>query len=216
MGKLLNNNNINFPDPNNALPDGLLAFGGDLTPERLIEAYSNGIFPWFSDDSPILWWSPDPRLIIYPSKVYISKSMNKLIKKNTFKVTFNTDFESIIYLCRQTRIKNDKDGTWITEDMLNAYITLNKLGYASSVEVWQEDKLVGGLYGLTLGKCFFGESMFSLVPNASKFAFIMLCQKLEKENFAIIDCQVHSNHLVSLGAELIPRTDFLRIIKENI
>lgn len=201
-----------FPHPSLAEEDGLLAVGGDLSPERLLLAYKNGIFPWFSEGDPILWWSPDPRFVIYPKDIKVSHSMKKLLKKNRYTVTFDTSFREVISNCGNVR---KESGTWITEDMIEAYCKLHELGIAHSVEAWHEDKLVGGLYGIVIGKCFFGESMFSTMDNASKTAFITLCKRLEAENFALVDCQVYTKHLESLGAINISREEFLNIIKAN-
>lgn len=201
-----------FPMPELADKDGLLAFGGDLSPERLILAYQNGIFPWFSDDSPILWWSPNPRFVLFPDNLKISKSMKKFLKKTNYKVTFDTAFRDVILNCASLR---EKDGTWITKEMQDAYCKLYELNLAHSVEVWDNDELIGGLYGVSLGKCFFGESMFSKKDNSSKTGFITLVNFLRKNGFVIIDCQVHTNYLESLGAEHIPRNNFLKIIKNG-
>ncbi len=201
-----------FPPSEFALtyPNGLLAAGGDLSTERLLRAYSRGIFPWYSDGEPILWWSPDPRCVVFPSQAHCSRSLAKLIRKGVFTVTLNSDFQSVITLCGETR-KHDQ-GTWITDELLEAYIHLAKLGYAHSVEVWQDERLVGGLYGVAMNQVFFGESMFSLVSNASKVAFITLANLLTELNFKLIDCQVRSEHLISLGAIEIGRDEFERII----
>ncbi|MGV8980392.1 leucyl/phenylalanyl-tRNA--protein transferase [Clostridium sp.] len=206
-------NDLVFPDPSLAEEDGLLALDGDLSPERLILAYSNGIFPWFSEDEPILWWSPDPRFVVYPNDVKISHSMKKLLKKNTYRISFDTCFRDVISNCSNVR---KETGTWITNEMIEAYCTLHKLGFAHSVETWYGDKLVGGLYGIIMGKCFFGESMFSTMDNASKFAFINLSRILEEKKFVVIDCQVHTAHLESLGAVNISRKDFLYLIEKGI
>jgi leucyl/phenylalanyl-tRNA--protein transferase len=203
---------IIFPHPSLAEEDGLLAVGGDLSIERLLLAYKFGIFPWFNEGDPILWWSPNPRCVLFPEKVHISKSMKRLINKNIYNVRFNTDFEKVIEYCAEIR----KEGTWITDEMRKAYINLFERGYAISVEIWEEDSLVGGLYGVTLGKCFFAESMFSIKTNTSKLALIKLCEMLSKENYAIIDCQLASNHLFSMGAENISREKFLDILENNI
>ncbi len=202
-----------FPDPSLAEEDGLLAAYGDLSPERLMLAYSNGIFPWFSDGEPILWWSPDPRFILYPNDIKISHSMKKLLKKNTYKISFDTCFRDVISNCAEVR---KESGTWITEGMIEAYCKLHVLGYAHSVETWYEDKLVGGLYGIIIGKCFFGESMFSTMDNASKIAMITLCKKLQEKDFVIVDCQVYSKHLESLGAVNISREKFLEIVRKEV
>lgn len=203
-----------FPNPIYAEPDGLLAYGGDLSLERLILAYENGIFPWFSPGDPILWWSPNPRCVLFPEKVVVSKSMKALIKKQMFHCSIDTSFEDVIRNC-QTIPRKDQPGTWLSEEMIDAYVRLHKMGIAHSIEVWFEGNLVGGLYGLVLGKCFFGESMFSKMSNASKMALIFLAQKSLEEGRMLIDCQVHTEHLESMGAEMIPRNEFLKILKKN-
>jgi len=201
----------NFPDPTLCDDvDGLVAFGGQLDTKTLLKAYSNGIFPWFEDDEEILWWSPDPRIVLYTKDVHVSKSMKKLIKKNYFQLSFDRDFKSVITSCANTR-----EFTWITPGVTKAYIKLHKLGYAHSVEVWKNDKLVGGLYGVSLGKMFFGESMFSIEPNSSKYAFIKLSWFLNSIGFDIIDCQITNPHLKTLGAIEIPRIKFLKLVREN-
>lgn len=206
-------NDLIFPDPSLSEEDGLLAIDGDLTPERLLLAYSKGIFPWFSDEEPILWWSPDPRFIIYPKDIKISHSMNKILKKKIYRISFDTCFRDVISNCSDIR----KDtGTWITNEMIEAYCKLHELGFAHSVETFYGDKLVGGLYGVSIGKCFFGESMFSTIDNASKVAFITLSKVLEEKEFNLIDCQVHTNHLESLGGVFISREDFLTLVKKSI
>jgi len=201
-----------FPHPSLSEEDGLLAIGGDLSVRRLLLAYTNGIFPWFSDDEPILWWSPDPRFVVYPKDIKISKSMKKLLKKNTYKITFDTCFRDVITNCSNIR---KEEGTWITNEMIEAYSKLHELGFAHSVEAWYDDKLVGGLYGISMGKCFFGESMFSTMDNASKAAFITFCKLLEQKQFIMIDCQVHTNHLESLGAVHISREKFLELVEQG-
>lgn len=206
-------NDLVFPDPSLAEEDGLLALDGDLSPERLILAYSNGIFPWFSEEEPILWWSPDPRFVLYPKDIRISHSMKKTLKKNTYRISFDTCFRDVISNCSSMR---KEEGTWITNEMIEAYCKLHELGFAHSVEAWYEDKLVGGLYGISLGKCFFGESMFSTMNNASKAAFITLSKVLEEKGFVMIDCQVHTNHFESLGAVYISRADFLQVVQRGI
>ena len=197
-----------FPALSSALtePNGLLAAGGSLSPEWLLKAYRLGIFPWFEDDQPILWWSPDPRLTLKPTQVHISRSLRKLINKNTYHCTVDKAFGHIIRACSQPRLTPDE--TWITDSMIAAYETLFKLGHAHSIDVWQEDELVGGLYGVSIGQVFFGESMFSHRDNASKVAFVFLCQQLQSWGGQLIDCQVHSSHLASLGASSISRADF--------
>lgn len=206
--------NLRFPDVEDALPDGLLAIGGDLSTERLILAYRKGIFPWFDDDTP-MWWSPDPRFVLFPEELKVSKSMKQVIKKNAFDFSVNSNFKDVISNCQQTARK-DQDGTWITDDVRNAYIQLHKLGYAHSAEAWHEGTLVGGLYGIKMGKAFFGESMFSHQSNASKYAFIKMVQLLKEEGVQLIDCQIHTNHLESLGARMIPRAEFITRISELI
>ena len=209
-------NNIDFPHPDYALtePDGLLAVGGDLSPARIINAYINGIFPWYSEGEPILWWSPNPRAVLFPEKLHISRSLKKLIRQGHFRTTLDYAFEQVIELCACTPRAN-QDGTWITSDMKRAYLQLHKMGIAHSAECWQEEKLVGGLYGLAIGKVFFGESMFSRQSNASKVAFVHLLDELQKANYALIDCQVTTDHLLSLGAEEIPRNQFLSLVKQH-
>jgi leucyl/phenylalanyl-tRNA--protein transferase len=201
-----------FPPADEAGADGLLGVGGDLSPERLMLAYRSGIFPWFADDEPILWWSPDPRMVLFPAEVVITRSMKKVLRNGKFRVTFNQNFRDVIVNCRNVP-RSGQVGTWITEEMVEAYLRLHELGHAKSVEVWQGDELVGGLYGVDLGHIFCGESMFSKVANASKIAFITLAAKLQLENYRLLDCQVHNDHLESLGAREIPRRDFMKILK---
>ena len=205
---------IIFPKPELAEDDGLLAIGGDLRWERLLLAYSNGIFPWYNEYDPILWWCPKPRFIIKPNEVKISKSMKRVFNKGEFKVTFNNDFEGVISKCKELR--ENKEGTWITDDMKQAYIDLFNKGFASSVEVYKEDKLVGGLYGVNIGRCFFGESMFSMETNASKVALISICKRLEEENYLFLDCQMHTNHLESMGGKFVSWEDFKIMLQEGI
>lgn len=197
---------IEFPNVDETTDDGLLAIGGDLSPERLLLAYKSGIFPWFEDDQPILWWSPDPRYVLFPEKLKVSKSMRQVLRNSDFVVTVNKDFYQVITECSKAK-RDGQFGTWITQSMIDAYIELHKLGYAKSVEVWQDEKLVGGLYGIDLGNGIFcGESMFAKVSNASKAAFISFIQNTD---YKLIDCQVYTNHLSSLGAEEIPRDEFM-------
>ncbi|MDG1804137.1 leucyl/phenylalanyl-tRNA--protein transferase [Flavicella sp.] len=210
----LSETNINFPDIHEVTEEGILALGGDLKPERLLKAYQNGIFPWYSEGEPIIWYCPDPRMVLFFDQLKISKSMRSVLKKDRFKITYNQNFEQVIANCK-TIDRNDGLGTWITNDMQAAYIELHKMGIAKSVEVWQNDELVGGLYGIDLGNIFCGESMFSKVSNASKTAFIHLAQKLEKENYQFLDCQVYNDHLASLGAEEISRETFLHLLKTS-
>ena len=205
---------IMFPNPELAEEDGLLAIGGDLRWERLVLAYCNGIFPWYSDDEPILWWCTKPRFIIKPNEVRISKSMKRVFNRGEFKVTFNNDFEGVISNCKALREKGE--GTWITDDMKEAYINLFNKGFALSVEVYKESKLVGGLYGVNIGRCFFGESMFSTETNASKVALISICKKLERENYLFLDCQMHTNHLESMGGKFVSWGEFKSMLQEGI
>jgi leucyl/phenylalanyl-tRNA--protein transferase len=203
-----------FPPPELSSPEGIIAVGGDLSPRRLLNAYAAGIFPWYSQGEPILWWSPDPRLVLFPGEVHISKSMKRIINKKRFHLTCDRGFKEVIEKCRQPRLT--QPGTWITDDIQEAYVQLHNMGYAHSVEVWQDKKLVGGLYGVSLGKCFFGESMFSHVANASKFAFIRFFQRLFQSGFIMVDCQVPSEHLKQLGAREIPRTEFLALLEQGL
>lgn len=200
-----------FPPVEEANPDGLLAIGGNLSPERLELAYRSGIFPWFSEGDPIIWYSPDPRMVLFPEKLKISKSMRQLIRKGEFAITFNTDFKNVIANCK-TIERQGQPGTWITDKMQSAYLKLHDLNLAKSVEVWQNNELIGGLYGIDLGHIFCGESMFSKVSNASKLAFIFLVQKMKKERYKLLDCQLYNEHLASLGAEEISRKEFLNYI----
>lgn len=204
------NEDLVFPDVNFATPEGLLAVGGDLSVERLLLSYNSGIFPWYSYGDPILWWSPDPRMVLFPDKLKVSKSMRQLLKRKVFSVTYNKCFESVIQNCANV-FRKDQEDTWITDEMISAYINLHEAGIAESVEVWEEDELVGGLYGINLKekRVFCGESMFSFKSNASKFGFIHFVEQLKMKNYKIIDCQVHTNHLESLGAEEIDRDAFL-------
>lgn len=205
-----------FPPVELALkePDGLLAVGGDLTVARLLTAYRHGIFPWYSDGQPILWWSPDPRLVLYPRNVKIHRSLAKTLRKHPFEVRFDTAFSQLIRACAGPR--SDADGTWITSEMQQAYQRLHEAGYAHSIECWQQDKLVGGLYGIAIGGAFFGESMFSHVSDASKVALVYLCAHLIKWQFSIIDCQVETPHLVHMGAQSIPREEFVQHLQQNV
>ena len=204
-----------FPLPENAREDGLLAIGGDLSAARLLLAYENGIFPWFSKNEPILWWSPDPRFILFTDKIHVSKSMKKFLKKEVFKVTFDTAFLEVVTNC--SKIKRPKQkGTWITKEMIAAYQNLHDIGVAHSAEVWQDGVLCGGIYGISLGGCFFGESMFSKKDNASKVALVVLLKKLKEKNISILDCQVYSDHLKTMGAEEISRNLFLDILKKEL
>jgi len=203
-----------FPKVETADENGILAIGGDLSPDRLLEAYQQGIFPWYNEDEPIIWWSPDPRFVIFPAEIKISSSMKKILSREIFRITYDQAFAEVIKFCGQPR--KEEEGTWLTAEMLEAYLKLFELGYAHSVEAWQGDQLVGGLYGVSLGSCFFGESMFHKVPNASKAAFISFGEKLAANNFRIIDCQVYSDHLKSLGAREIPRKEFMKILNQGL
>lgn len=201
-----------FPPVHEASAEGILAYGGDLSPERLLLAYQQGIFPWFEDHQPILWWSPNPRMVLYLDELIISKSMRNVLNRKTFVITFNQNFREVISSCQ--KIKRDGQfGTWITNDMIEAYCKLHELGIAKSVEVWQDGVLVGGLYGIDLGHIFCGESMFSKVSNASKVAFITLVAQLKSEGYRLLDCQVYNDHLASLGCREIEREVFMGILK---
>lgn len=204
-----------FPPVTEASYEGILAVGGDLSVERLLLAYRNGIFPWFDDDEPILWWSPLQRMVVNPKEYKIAKSLRNILNRKIFKITFNQNFSEVIRQCQQMK-RNGQQGTWITDSMLEAYIKLHEIGKAKSVEVWQNDDLVGGLYGVDLGKVFCGESMFSKVPNASKVAFVTLIQQLKEENYLMLDCQVHNDHLEKLGAFEISRDSYMKILKSAI
>ena len=205
---------VAFPPVESALeePNGLLAAGGALCPEWLLQAYRNGIFPWYEDGQPILWWSPEPRLVLFPSRLRISRSLGKLLRKHPYQLYINRNFAAVIQCCGKQR--QGSPGTWITTDMARAYSTLHELGYAHSVEVWQDEQLVGGLYGVALGKVFFGESMFSQQANTSKLALVALATQLSAWNFRLIDCQISSAHLLGLGAEEIPRAQFTAMLSE--
>lgn len=203
-----------FPPVSEANDDGILAIGGDLSPKRLLLAYQSGIFPWFEDDEPIIWWSPNPRMVLFLNELVVSKSMRNILNRNVFKVTFNQNFRAVISNCQNIK-RNGQNGTWITNDMIEAYCKLNEMGIAKSVEVWQNEELVGGLYGIDLGHIFCGESMFSKVSNASKVAFIALVDQLKANNYKLLDCQVYNEHLESLGCREIDRIDFMKILKSK-
>lgn len=206
----LNEQDLEFPPADLALdePPGLLAVGGDLSPARLVKAYRSGIFPWYQDGQPLLWWCPDPRTVLLPGQLHISRSMRKFLKRNDFSVSFNTSFAEVMQGCAEPR--NYTSATWITQDMQNAYCELHRLGIAHSVEVWEQEQLVGGLYGLAIGKVFFGESMFSRRTNASKMAFIHLARQLDDWGFELIDCQMPTEHLFSFGAQSLERQQFIQ------
>lgn len=203
-----------FPPVHLSMPDGLLAIGGDLSPARLLLAYRNGIFPWYEEE-PILWWSPDPRLVLFPGELRISKSVRPMLKKNVFEFTINKDFSGVISACRQ-KARPGQDSTWITTEVQAAYIKMHELGHAHSAEVWQDGKLAGGLYGIKMGKVFFGESMFSHVSNASRYAFIRYVQQLQSEGIELIDCQVQTDYLESMGARMMPRSMFIQLLQTFI
>lgn len=204
-----------FPSPHLASKEGLLAVGGDLSRSRLLLAYGLGIFPWYSDGEPILWWSPDPRLVLYPDELKITRSLNKVIKKGAFTLTIDRAFDRVINEC--ARVPREKQrGTWIVAEMVEAYCRLHASGFAHSVEAWTDNRLAGGLYGVSLGRCFFGESMFTLVSNASKVAFVALVQYLQSLNFTLIDCQISTDHLIRFGAREISRTRYLRELEEGL
>jgi leucyl/phenylalanyl-tRNA--protein transferase len=206
--------NLYFPPVSEADEEGILAVGGDLSPERLKLAYSNGIFPWFNEGESILWWAPDPRMVLFLDELIVSKSMRNILNRNIFTVTFNTSFKDVILNCQKI-LRDGQDGTWISDEMIEAYVELHKQGIAKSVEVWQDEVLVGGLYGIDLGHVFCGESMFSKVSNASKVGFIYLVNHLKKENYKLLDCQVYNPHLDSLGCREIDRDEFMSILKSK-
>lgn len=203
-----------FPPADQTTGDGIVAIGGDLSPNRLLLAYQKGIFPWYNEDEPPIWWCPDPRFVLLPEELCVSKSMKQLFRKEAFHVTYNKAFDEVIHQCGATR--EDYEGTWISNDIKKAYNTLHRLGYAISAEAWLGNQLVGGLYGIKLGTVFFGESMFSAVSNASKYAFISLTQQLEKEGLTLIDCQIYTEHLESLGGRDMDRSDFLRHLEQQV
>lgn len=203
-----------FPYPEEADDDGFLAVGGDLCIERLLLAYENGIFPWYNPGEEILWWCPKERFIIRPDKVHISKTMKRIMNSGEFKITINNDFYGVITNCKEIREK--EEGTWITDEMRDAYVNLFNNGFGISVEVYKDEKMVGGIYGVKIGKCFFGESMFSKVSNGSKMALITLCKKLKEENFKFLDCQFHTNHLESMGGEPIKWCEFKDMLHRGI
>ena len=202
-----------FPDPSRTDADGLLAVGGDLEPETLLQAYRIGAFPWFNEEDPILWWCPDPRLVLFPKEIRVSKSMKQILKKGEFTFRIDHDFERVIQTCKDIR---SQEGTWISDEIVTAYCNLFELGFAHSIEVYKNEFLVGGFYGVQLGKVFYGESMFSIVSNASKAALIYFCLHCLQEGIELIDCQQSTIHLISLGAKEIPRTEFLKLLKKYI
>jgi leucyl/phenylalanyl-tRNA---protein transferase len=208
-------NRLYFPPAAEADEEGMLAIGGDLSVERLLLAYRNGIFPWYNEDQPVIWWSPDPRFVLFPDKLIVSKSMHTIFKQTKFQFTSNKAFTQVIQNCK-TVSRKEQDGTWITPAIQHAYTQLHLQGYAHSAEAWLNGELVGGLYGVRLGNVFFGESMFSKVSNASKFAFISYVKQLQKEGVVLTDCQVYTKHLENLGAVMIPRKDFLAILRLHV
>jgi len=206
---------IAFPPPQLASPEGLLAIGGDLSRERLLTAYKQGIFPWYSDGQPIMWWSPDPRLVLYPGEIRIAKSLKRIIGKDLFHITMDKAFDEVIKRCAGERRPNE-NGTWIVQEMIDAYCDLHESGFAHSVEAWIDGTLVGGLYGVSLGRCFFGESMFSVKSNASKVAFVKLVEHLTRHSFGLVDCQVSTDHLIRFGAREISREQFMVTLERSL
>jgi leucyl/phenylalanyl-tRNA---protein transferase len=204
-----------FPDPERSPSKDIIAAGGDLSPERLLEAYRNGIFPWYNEGEPILWWSPDPRMVLLPKDLKIAKSMRPLFNQQKFKVTYNTVFQQVMTNCRENDRKGQHGDSWINDEMIASYSTLNAWGFAHSVEVWEDGILVGGLYGIAIGQIFFGESMFTKVSNASKYGFISLVEALKKRDFKLIDCQQETVHLTSLGGQMMSRKDFMAVVRAN-
>jgi len=204
---------FNFPNPREASDEGLLAYGGGLEPNRILTAYRQGIFPWFNENDPILWWSPNPRLLLYPNEFNLKKSFKKILRKRDFIVKFDHNFEHTIQMCAKIR---EKEGTWLIKDMQEAYIELHKMGFAHSVEVYRQDRFIGGLYGIAMGRAFFGESMVSLEPNGSKIALKALSDVLKAKDYKFIDCQVPTEHLQSLGARLVDRDDFLDQLEQAL
>ena len=212
----LNRASLKFPPLHQALrePNGLLAAGADLSAERLVAAYRHGCFPWYQDGQPLLWWSPDPRTVLLPNNLHISRSLRKVLRSDLFSVTFDRNFTDVIHACSEPR--KDEDGTWITSEMQAAYFALHAQGHAHSVEVWQQDQLVGGLYGIAIGQLFFGESMFSRASNASKVGFVTLVSALKAAGFVLIDCQMPTAHLISLGAQSIRRSEFSEYLAQYL
>ena len=204
-----NPRDLRFPSVELASPEGLLAVGGDLRPERLLEAYRHGIFPWYNEDQPILWWSPDPRAVLFPDMLHVSRSLERAIRRGAFTATLDTCFREVMTQCAGPRSQYPEGGTWIIPAMIEAYVRLHELGYAHSIETWQDGRLVGGLYGVAIGGAFFGESMFSRVADASKVALVLLIRHLRAWGFIIFDCQQSSPHVMRFGAEDIPRRNFL-------
>jgi leucyl/phenylalanyl-tRNA--protein transferase len=208
-------NELWFPSVEEAEDCGLLAVGGDLSLQRLLFAYSLGIFPWYNPGEPLLWWSPDPRCVLFPAELHTSRSLRRFMKKSDWRISFDEDFARVIYWCRRLRVGVEGEGTWITPEMKKAYIALHELGFAHSVEVWDGDELVGGIYGVCLGRCFFGESMFSRATNGSKVALVALVQHLKERGFVLLDCQQRTEHLCSMGAREISREAFGQCLEEG-
>lgn len=206
-----------FPDTSSALddPNGLLAVGGDLSPARLVAAYSRGIFPWYSAGQPILWWSPSPRMVLQPQNLHVGRSNRKLLANHPFTIKIDTAFAQVIAHCAEV-LRCEQDGTWITQEIQHAYVRMHQLGYAHSIESWLDGELVGGLYGIAIGKAFFGESMFSLVSGASKVAFLSIAQQLQEWNYELIDCQIYTDYLASFGAEEVPREQFEALLNSAL
>ncbi|HMT96781.1 MAG TPA: leucyl/phenylalanyl-tRNA--protein transferase [Ferruginibacter sp.] len=202
---------LKFPPVSQTSSDGILAMGGDVTPQRILLAYRQGIFPWYEENMPVYWYYPNPRFVLFPQKLRMSKTVTSLIKKKSFEITMNQNFTSVIENCKNLERRNQL-GTWITNDLMNTFVQLHKMGVAHSVEVWQRDELVGGLYGIKMGRVFFGESMFSIVSNASRFGFVKYVQLLQSEGIQMIDCQVYTDYLASMGAELVPAEKFTEFI----
>jgi len=215
MPVFLLSDNLSFPPPHLAEKDGLLAAGGDLSQQRLLAAYAGGIFPWYTEGSPILWWSPDPRLVLFPDELIVSRSLRQCIRKGLFTVSFNRAFDEVIRSCAEIG-RRGQTGTWITAEMEAAYSALHRSGHAVSVEAWQDGELAGGLYGIVMGRVFFGESMFARKSNASKVAFVTFVEHLRNKGFRIIDCQMRTGHLLSLGAREIPRSEYLKLLKKAL
>ena len=215
MPVFLLSDDIAFPSPHLAPKEGLLAVGGDLTQKRLLMAYRMGIFPWFSNNQPIMWWSPDPRLVLFPDEIRVSRTLKKIIKKKVFHVTMDSAFDQVINQCAQVRLQNNQ-ATWIVEEMIDAYCKLHEFGYAHSVEAWHQGELAGGIYGVSLGRCFFGESMFMQVSNASNVALVKLVEYLLSLSFDMIDCQIVTEHLIRFGAKEIPRARFLEKLNASV
>lgn len=210
------NSEFHFPPAEHASREGLLAVGGDLQPGRLLEAYRRGIFPWYNEGQPILWWSPDPRAVLFPAEIRISRSLRKTLRSGKFQVTFDLRFDDVVNACAGPRRKYADHGTWITQAMRNAYADLHRLGFAHSIETWHEQRLVGGLYGVALGGVFFGESMFSHVSDASKVALVLGVGQLQRWGYRLVDCQLPSAHLERMGASAIPRTDYLTLLRRAL